>query len=55
MGNIRELSVSEIDDALTEARELRRISSREGASPDNIMAIEKTVTRLTNELRRRGL
>ncbi|WP_338890203.1 hypothetical protein [Rhodococcus sovatensis] len=55
MGNIRELSISEIDIALCEARELRRSSLREGASPDTIMAIEKAVTRLTNELRRRGL
>lgn len=55
MSNIKELSVSEIDLALTEAQQMRRSSSNQDVPPEDIMAIENIVTRLTNELRRRGL
>lgn len=55
MDNIKELSISELDAALSEVQQLRRTSLRTNVPPDNIVALENTAMRLMNELRRRGL
>lgn len=55
MANIKELSVTELDSALAELEQRKRTSLRQGSPPEDILALEGAVIRLTNELRRRGL
>lgn len=51
---MRELSVAELDAALTDTDEQLRTVRREGAEAD-IAALESARRRLLNEFRRRGL
>lgn len=53
--NVRDFSLTELDTALTEVQQQRRTALREGEPPDIVVALENTMVKLTNELRRRGL
>lgn len=52
---VRELSVAELDAALTDTDEQLRSARGEGAVAADIAALESARRRLLNEFRRRGL
>lgn len=52
---VRELSVAELDAALTDTDEQLRSARGEGAEAADIAALESARRRLLNEFRRRGL
>ncbi|MBY4213614.1 hypothetical protein HQO42_18895 [Rhodococcus fascians] len=55
MSGLKSMTIGELDGMLVDLEERRRTAVRENGPADDLAAVEVDLTRVYNELRRRGL